>query len=138
MMRVHSVFLVHIDLKEFVVRCALVVLKATSHYVSTSLLTPPKHLRVQFLEIGIDEPLLGYFHEGLAGLGEVALAFKRAVVDLLDELDCESHIIRVRRIISRSDGAFLGVLGPCYEGAELAFVGEGAVLVGFGVGAAED
>ena len=92
-------------------------------------------IRIQFLEIRINDPLLRYFDKVAAALDEVAFTLQRTVVDLLDELDGESYAGRVGG--RGANGGCLRVLGPGGESLHFGFVGEGAGFVGGGVGAAE-
>lgn len=45
------------------------------------------HLRVQFLEVRVDQPLLVHLDERAAALHKVALALKWTIIDLSHELD---------------------------------------------------
>jgi hypothetical protein len=113
MVRIHWILLVDVGLEELVVTRALVVLEPKRTLVPISLLVSPSsgYLRVQFLEVGINEPLLGYFDESvIAGSGKIALAVERTKVGLLDDLDCECDIGSGRKVIS--DVAFFGIGSP--------------------------
>ena len=95
------------------------------------------YLRVQFLEVGINEPLLRDLHELAAGLDEIPLAFKRSEIDLLDNLDGKSNTRDGWCSIAGDDGAFFREAGPRHESTKLGFVGQRAVLVRLNVDAAE-
>jgi hypothetical protein len=122
MMRINRILLVNIYLEELVMCNTFVILETTPPSALTSYATTNRigNLRVQFLEIGINKPLLHHFDKLVIALDEVPLALQRAIVDLPNNLNSESN---ARRFGCGGDGAFSRVLGPSHEGAELWFVG---------------
>jgi hypothetical protein len=96
------------------------------------------HLRVQFLRVGINEPLLCHFDEFVLVFDEVSLALQRAVVDLLDELEGKGDVGSFGGVICTGNCTCSRKFRPCHEGTELVFVGQGSVLVGLSVGATKE
>jgi hypothetical protein len=137
-MRIDRIFLVDIDLEKPIVRVAPIVLEPIPIMLSYVLTPLHVHVRVQFLEVGINEPLLGHLDEVAVALDEVALAFERAVIDLLDDLDGESDVVSVWRSVVGCNSGFFGVGGPGHEVAELRLVREDAILEGLDAGTAKD
>jgi hypothetical protein len=113
MVRIHRILLVDVGLEELVVTRTLVVLEPTLTLVPISVLVflSSESLRVQLLEVGINEPLLGHFDEGvIVGSGKVTFTVERAEVGLLDDLDCECDIASGWQVISNA--AFGGIGSP--------------------------
>jgi hypothetical protein len=96
------------------------------------------NLRVQFLKVGVNEPLLRHFNKLVSTIDKVPLALEWAVVDLPHELDGECDTGGLRCVVCSGHSTLFGILRPGHEGSELEFMGQYFVLVGLGVGAAED
>jgi hypothetical protein len=113
------------------------VVLSTKRSLLSSLL--PVFLRVELLEVRVNEPLLGDLDEyTIRASNKVSLAIKWAVVGLLDNLDCKHDVGSRRRRIRGYDVALLGVVSPSHEGLELGFVGQDAVPVSLSIGTTKD
>jgi hypothetical protein len=95
--------------------------------------------RIQLLEVRINEPLLSHLNEGTIGAGnEVSFVIERAVVGLLDKLDCEGDVSRGRRHLRGDSAAFFGIASPSHESLELGLVGQDTVLITLNAGTTKD
>jgi hypothetical protein len=113
------------------------VVLSTKRSLLSSLL--PIFLRVELLEVRVNEPLLGDLDEYTIGASnKVSLAIKWTVVGLLYNLDCEHNVGSRRQRIRGDDVALLGVVSPSHEGRELGFVGQDAVPVSLSIGTTKD